>query len=82
MEKPAEDLGIINQDEVFNVAAFSFGAAREIYRGNEFFISLGALGTANFIEDGLKPFYGDLPFSFQVFIRITPSPMEMKGHKM
>ena len=81
VEKPAEDLGI-NDDKIFNAAAFSLGAAREIHRGNGFFVSLGALGTANFIEDGLKPFYGDLPFSFQFFIRITPSPMEMKGHKM
>lgn len=81
VEKPAEDLGI-NDDEIFNVAAFSFGASREIYRKDNFYASLGVLGTANIIEDGLKPFYGDLPFSFQVFIRITPSPTEMKRHKM
>lgn len=82
VEKPAEDLRIENHDKIFNVMAFSLGAAREIYRGNGFFASLGVLGTVNLIEEGLKPFYGDLPFSFQVFFRITPTLMEMKGHKM
>jgi len=82
VEKPAEDLGIENNDEIFNVAAFSFGAARGIYHHNGFFASLGASATVNFVEDGLKPFYGDMPFSFQIFIKIAPSLMEMKGHGM
>lgn len=81
VEKPAEDLGI-NSDEIFNVAALSLGAAREVYRQKGFSASIGTMGTVDIIEDGLKPFYGDLPFSFQVFIKIAPSLMEMEGHRM
>ncbi|MCC6503734.1 MAG: hypothetical protein IT362_11465 [Deltaproteobacteria bacterium] len=82
VEKPAEDLVIANSDDIFNVAALSLGAAHEVYRKDNFFASLGAFVTVNIIEDELKPFYGDLPFSFQVLIKIAPSLMEMKGHRM
>lgn len=82
VQKTGEDLGVENREKIFNNAAIGIGAARKIYEGDRFFASLGMLGTVDLIEGGLKPFYGDLPFSFQVFIRITPSLMEMKEHKM
>lgn len=78
VQKTGEDLGVENREKVFNIAAIGAGAARKIYEGDRFFISLGAMGTVDLIGNGLKPLYGDLPFSFQVFIRITPSLMEMK----
>jgi hypothetical protein len=81
VEKPTEDLDI-SSDEIFSVAAFSFGAAREVYRYKGFFTSLGVMGTVDIIEDGLKPFYGETPFSFQAFIKLSPSLMKMEGHRM
>jgi len=82
VQKTGEDLGVQDREKIFNIGAIGIGAARKIYEGDRFFASLGMMGTVDLIGDSLKPFYGNLPFSFQVFIRITPSIMEMKGHEM
>jgi len=82
IEKPAEDLGIEGHDGSFGIASLSLGAARNVLSYKSFFVSLGVMGTLHLIGEELEPFYGDLPFSFQVFVKISPALMKMQEHEM
>jgi hypothetical protein len=59
------------------VSAFTLGAARKIVNYKNFFVSLGALSTVYRVEKELRPSYGNLPFSVEVFLRISPSSLKM-----
>jgi len=82
IEKAAEELGLEDHDEKFNIWSLGLGAARKVLAGEKFFVSIGALGTVYIPEDELRPLYGDLPFSFEVFLRISPALMKAGGHQM
>lgn len=73
VKKSGEELGIEEQeDRLFSVSAFSLGAARTIFRNRHVTVSFGALCTVNPVDKKLRPVYGDLPFSAEVFLRLGP----------
>jgi hypothetical protein len=85
VEKTGEELGIeAFGHDILNVGALSIGAARKILERNKFVLSFGAMGTINFMEDELEGFYGDAPFSVEIFFRLSPPEVKTAhmGHAM
>ena len=88
VEKTPEELAILNNgiyDQNYSVTAVTIGFARDIagilehaYSGIMF--SLGAQATLHSFSNDLKPLYGDSPVSAEVYLKISPKLMQMKGH--
>ncbi len=65
------DLG----EAVHTIGSLSLGGARRVARVGGLDAMLGLQATTYAVPDALRPVYGDLPISGQVFLRITPSAM-------
>jgi hypothetical protein len=59
------------------VAALTLGAVRELPRWHKLETGIGAAVTFYGVPDRLTPSHGDRPVSFQVFVRMRPSPGAM-----
>lgn len=76
VQKTGEDLGIpALAEETFWANGLTLGSSIRLLRRLHMQSSLGAQGTLNFPEEDLREFYGNLPLSFEVFLRISPDIM-------
>jgi len=54
------------------VGAFSLGATKTILRPRAWDLAAGGMVTGYAVPAALSPFYGELPVSFQIFVRVRP----------
>src|SRR5450631_77860 len=82
VEKPGRELVLagIDNERIFPINAYTIGYVRDLTHGRGIDVGLGGQFTINDVPDGLDRYYGsDLPFSFQIFLRIRPSLMSDHG---
>jgi len=82
VEKPGHELVLdeVDQERVFPITAYTVGYVRDLAHGGGIDVGLGGQITINDVPEGLDRYYGnDLPYSFQVFLRIRPSLMSDHG---
>lgn len=73
VEKTQEELGIfIDPDHKERVHQFSVGLVRALGSSVGFTVNLGVQGSLSLLPASLKPFYGDNPLSFQIFLQLMP----------
>jgi hypothetical protein len=81
VRKTGEELGLEDDEhDLFSVKAISLGISRDIYSSRYVSVSLGAMGTVYPVEKDLRPVYGDMPFSVEAFLKISPARMQMMHH--
>ncbi len=79
VQKSGEELVLspADEDEIFNVGAYSLGYVRDLRHGSGLDVGLGAQVTLNTNPGGLDPYYGSGSHgAFQVFLRIRPSRLK------
>jgi hypothetical protein len=90
VQKSAEELQLSSfaAEQLFNVKGLSVGYIRELARGTDVTIGVGARGTVNFVPNQLESAYGSrTPVGGMVFLRLRPyhSPhdatMKMAGDR-
>ncbi len=82
VEKSGHELVLdaADHDRIFAVAAYTIGYVRDIAHGSGIDVGLGGQFTLNGMPGYLERYYGkDLPYSFQLFLRVRPSLMHMGG---
>lgn len=73
VEKSPEELGLISlKERKFSINSWMVGTTRKIFSTRNLDMRLGALATLNIVEDALRPFYGNLPVSAEMFLQVTP----------
>jgi hypothetical protein len=80
IDKSAEELVLdqFEQNTIFNISAVTLGINYTIIRQMKTNLAIGAQGSV-FIADGaLDAIYGDNPMSAEVYVRISPTLMNMK----
>jgi hypothetical protein len=85
VEKPGHELVLDEADHgtEFPINALTVGYIRDLSHGKGIDVGLGGQFTVHDRPDDLDRYYGDdIPFSFQVFLRVRPSLMEHGGHDM
>ena len=83
VEKPGHELVLDPVDEhgVFPINAWTVGYVRDLTHGGGVDVGLGGQLTIHDVPDTLDRSYGDdVPFSFQVFLRVRPSLSEHHHH--
>jgi hypothetical protein len=81
VRKSGEELGLQEEGiRLFPVKAISLGLARNVYSGRYVSVSLGVMGTVCPVEEELRRAYGEMPFSVEAFLRVSPADMKMTGH--
>lgn len=78
VEKPGHELVLdeVDHERVFPINALTVGYVRDLTHGRGIDVGLGGQFTIHDVPDSLDRYYGDeLPYSFQVFLRIRPSLM-------
>ncbi len=74
-------LDLADESRIFPVSGYTIGYVRDLRHGDKIDIGLGAQFTINDFPDRLDRYYGsDLPYSFEVFLRIRPAMMN--AHEM
>lgn len=82
VEKSGHELVLDDPDHerIFPVSGYTVGYVRDLTHGTGIDVGLGGQFTLNDMPSYLERYYGDdLAYSFQVFLRIRPSRMEMAG---
>ncbi|HEY2104043.1 MAG TPA: heavy metal-binding domain-containing protein [Chthoniobacterales bacterium] len=82
VEKSGHELVLMGTDldRIFPVSGYTIGYVRDLTHGSGIDIGLGGQFTLNDMPNRLERYYGnDLPYSFQVFLRLRPSKMQMGG---
>jgi hypothetical protein len=82
-EKPGHELVLdeIDHEREFPINAFTVGYVRDLTHAKGIDVGVGGQFTIYDVPDDLDRYYGDdVPFAFQVFVRVRPSLM--KGHEM
>lgn len=85
IDKSAEELALEDEFEdasIFNVNAVTVGLNYTILRQFKTNFTLGAQGTLYAAESALDPIYGKNPMSAEVYLRISPTLMNMPKMKM
>lgn len=59
------------------ISGISFGYSFYLLKNCYFFADLGSMATVNIIPSDLHPYYGSLPLSVQVYLRLQPPLMRM-----
>ena len=80
VEKSGHELVLTGNDidRIFPVSGYTIGYVRDLTHGSGIDVGLGGQFTLNDMPDRLERYYGnDLPYGFQVFLRIRPSRMQM-----
>jgi hypothetical protein len=76
VEKSGHEL-VLDESEhgrVFPIYAYTIGYVRDLTHGNAIDVGVGGQFTINSMPDELERYYGDdVPYSFQVFLRVRPS---------
>ncbi|MDX5420882.1 MAG: hypothetical protein LPK14_01395 [Hymenobacteraceae bacterium] len=79
VQKSAAELGfeedLFGHDELFGVNALTVGANRQVFEVGTVNFNLGAQVSLFRAEEGLHPYYGELPVSAQVYLRVFPKLM-------
>jgi len=78
VEKPGHELVLdeVDHERVFPIDAYTIGYVRDLMHGRGIDVGLGGQFTIHDVPDGLDRYYGgEVPYSFQVFLRIRPSLM-------
>lgn len=73
-------LGIADHHPRFRVNAYTFGAARDIWRTDKLAVALGGDFTFYSKPESLDAIYGQRPTSYKFFIRFRPNRMSMRSH--
>jgi len=86
VEKSGHELVLSGSDieRIFTVSGYTLGFVHDFIYNRGLDVGLGAQFTINDMPDRLERYYGDdLPYSFQVFLRVRPSRLEMShgGHE-
>jgi hypothetical protein len=85
IRKSGEELGLEEEreGELFSISAFTLGMSRTIYSSHHVSIAIGALCTVSPVDSDLRSTYGELPFSVEGYLRLSPSSSKMAaGHDM
>lgn len=85
IDKSAEELALEDEFEdasIFNVNAVTVGLNYTILRQFKTNFTLGAQGTFYAADSALDPIYGKNPMSAEVYLRISPTLMNMPKMKM
>lgn len=79
IQKTPEELSLtqFEHDERFNVHALTLGTSRIVARQWNTDLSIGLQGTVYAPGPQLKPIYGKVPVSGEIYLRINPSLMRM-----
>ena len=78
VEKPGHELVLdeIDHERVFPINAFTLGYVRDLSHGKGIDVGVGGQFTIHDVPEDLDRYYGDdVPFAFQVFVRVRPSLM-------
>jgi hypothetical protein len=78
VEKPGHELVLdeVDHERVFPIDGYTLGYVRDLSHGNGVDVGLGAQFTIHDVPEDLDRYYGDdIPFAFQVFLRVRPSLM-------
>jgi hypothetical protein len=78
VEKPGHELVLdpIDEERIFPINAYTVGYVRDLSHGRGIDVGFGGQITINDVPDSLDRYYGrDIPFAFQVFLRVRPSLM-------
>lgn len=57
------------------ISYIGLGLSRYIVKSKYSWLSIGAMGSVYAINSDLKKYYGDMPLSFEVFLRVVPPRM-------
>ncbi len=82
VEKPGHELVLdeVDHETIFPINAYTLGYVRDLTHGRGIDVGLGGQFTIHDVPDRLDRYYGDdLPYSFQVFLRVRPSLMSDHG---
>ena len=82
VEKPGHELVLdaVDRERIFPINAYTVGYVRDLAHGRGIDLGLGGQVTIHDVPDELDRYYGDeIPFSFQVFLRLRPSLMSDHG---
>lgn len=72
LQKDGAELGIADlQDNLFWIGSCTIGAAREVISAKVFDVMAGVQTSIYSVPEALKPSYGDLPFSGQIYLRLN-----------
>lgn len=85
IDKSAEELALedeFDHSSIFNVNAVTLGMNYTILRQFKTNFTLGAQGTLYAADSALDPIYGKNPISAEVYLRISPTLMNMPQMKM
>ena len=77
IQKSAEELAIISDGaDLFNISAFTLGAAYRLASFGKIDLYAGIQGTVNATGKMLESLYGSTPLSGEVYLRFSPSLMK------
>lgn len=79
IQKTPEELALdqLEHDQIFNVHALTLGTSRVVARQWNTDLTLGLQGTVYAPSSALKPIYGKVPLSGEIYFRINPAFMKM-----
>jgi hypothetical protein len=79
IQKTPEELNLdqFEHDKIFNVHALTLGASQVVARRWNTDLTLGLQGTVYRPGTELKPIYGKVPLSGEIYLRLNPSLMKM-----
>ncbi len=79
VEKSNEELlldeELYGHGKIYPVNAFTLGLQQNLFRIGQTSVALGAQGSWYNTPDGLEELYGNNPFAFQAYLRISPGLM-------
>lgn len=76
-ESDRQRLGIPDHHAMFRIGAYTFGAARDLWKTNKFSLAVGSDVTFYSKPEALDSIYGANPISGKFFLRIRPNRMSM-----
>lgn len=76
VDKRPVELGIlVGEPDKYLIQALTLGSNYQLFRYGFLSTMLGLQGTVNFIPPDLDTFYGKMPISVEVYLRLSPSLM-------
>jgi hypothetical protein len=84
IEKSAEELALdqFEERQTFNINAITLGVNYTILRQLKTNFAIGAQGSIYMADASLDPIYGNSPMSAEIYMRISPTLMNMNMGKM